>query len=207
MANTPVGSASSPLGYSPGSGPIPPGVGAAIGGAVGSVVPGLGTVAGAAAGAVVQELIGLFSSELSKRQRQKRWEEWERRQEEKKRQVDEAERRRLEEQERNARAFYEWFNALTEEEQNEFLRWQKSRPGAQRQGGPEPIDAKVFPSFPGSYSPVPPSFGPSGSVHSPSPYYPAFESKPAFALTLTEREGQLLVIGLVAVLILTMSNK
>jgi len=184
--------------------PVPPGVGAAIGGAVGSVIPGLGTVAGAAAGTVVQELVGLFASELSKKERERRWREWEKRQEERKRQVDEAERLRLEEQERSARVFFEWFNSLSQEEQDAFLREQKRRPGAQVQSGPEPIDAKFVPSAPGpaSYSP-----GSSGPTYYPTPYYPSFESRPAFAFTLTEREGQLLVIGLIATLILTMSNK
>jgi hypothetical protein len=184
--------------------PVPPGVGAAIGGAVGSVIPGLGTVAGAAAGTVVQELVGLLGSELSKREREKRWREWEKRQEEKKRQADEAERRRLEEQEYSARAFFEWFNSLSQEEQDAFLREQKRRPGAQQQTGPEPIDARFVPSAPGSafYSP-----GSSVPGYYPTPYYPPVETRPAFAFTLTEREGQLLVIGLIASIILMISNK
>jgi hypothetical protein len=168
------------------------------------VIPGLGTVAGAAIGTVVQELVGLFASELSKKERERRWREWEKRQEEKKRQADEAERRRLEEQERSARVFFEWFNSLSQEEQDAFLREQKRRPGAQQQSGPEPIDAKFVPYAPGSASYSP---GSSAPGYYPTPYFPPVESRPAFALTLTEREGQLLVIGLIAVLILTMSNK
>jgi hypothetical protein len=155
----------------------------------------------------VQELVGLLGSELSKREREKRWREWEKRQEEKKRQADEAERRRLEEQERSARVFFEWFNSLSQEEQDAFLREQKRRPGAQQQGGPEPIDVKFVPSAPGpsSYSPSSPSgsFGPGY----PLPQYSPVQPTPAFAFTLTEREGQLLVIGLIASIILMISNK